>query len=58
MTKILSNEYTAKKGNVALYMFRKRLAKSADSQPESQPIVFLVPAVVAVIELPTPNLPG
>jgi len=42
MAKILSNEYTAKKGNVALYMFRKRLAKSAESQPESKPIVFLV----------------
>ena len=38
MSKILSNEYTAKKGNVALYMFRKRL----DTTGKPQPIVFLV----------------
>ena len=42
MTKILSNEYTASKGNVNLYIFRKRLSGSSEAQLKSKPLLFLV----------------
>lgn len=42
MTKILSNEYMAKKGDVSLYLFRKRLSKSTAVQQKLQPVLFLV----------------
>ncbi len=42
MTKIVSSEYTAKKGNVKLYMFRKRPSESAEARQGSKPILFLV----------------
>ncbi len=32
MAKILSNEYTARKGDVELYVFQKRLSKSTKAQ--------------------------
>ena len=42
MTKILSNEYTARKGDVNLYMFRKRLSGVTESDLKSKPLLFLV----------------
>lgn len=42
MTKIVSSEYTAKKGKVKLYMFRKRLSQAAEARQMSKPILFLV----------------
>lgn len=42
MTKILSNEYTARKGDVNLYMFRKRLSGITESDLKSKPLLFLV----------------
>ncbi len=42
MAEILSNEYTTRKGDVELYMFRKRLSKSTKAQRESKPLLFLV----------------
>lgn len=44
MNKIVSNEYMAKKGDVKLYMFRKRLAESTEARQGSKPILFLVQA--------------
>ncbi len=42
MTKILSNEYTASKGDVNLYIFRKRLSGASEAQLKSKPLLFLV----------------
>ncbi len=42
MAEIVSNEYRARKGDVELYMFRKRLPKSTKSQRESKPLLFFV----------------
>ncbi|MCZ6622982.1 MAG: alpha/beta fold hydrolase [Deltaproteobacteria bacterium] len=42
MTKILSSEYTARKGNVELYMFRKRHSEFSEAKQESKPLLFLV----------------
>lgn len=42
MTKILSSEYRAMKGDVELYMFRKRLSKSAEAERGTKPLLFLV----------------
>ena len=42
MTKILSNEYTARKGDVNLYIFRKRLSGASEAQLKSKPLLFLV----------------
>ncbi len=42
MTKILSSEYTARKGDVELFMFRKRLSGTTEAQLKSKPLLFLV----------------